>query len=88
MSNGDCLNIPGNVVTLHATSGASSRTKNRIRENGCHGFVVVRPPVDSVLFSGHKAVLFESVMTKGLASRKWMGWLPLSEINASKLQEV
>ena len=88
MNNGNCLNTPGNTVMLHATSEASSRTKNRIRENGCHGFVVVRPPVDSILFSGHKAVLFESIMTKGQDSCKWIGWLPVSEIKASNPQEV
>lgn len=62
--------------TINAFSrlNSSSRTKNRIRENGTR-FVVKDFQENSPLFGGRSAILLLSEKTQ------WFGWLPVDELN-------
>ena len=66
----------GSTVMLKAASGASQRTKNRIRERGAQGFTVEREP-QPIAAAGNRGVSWVMVMS---ADGKWSGWLPVDEI--------
>ena len=73
----------GSTVMLKAASGASQRTKNRIRERGDEGFTVGRKP-QTASFAGNRGV--EWVMLTSV-SGDGLGWLPVDEVevvNASR----
>ena len=72
----DFQHLVGHTVRIVASPKASSRTKNRIRENGASdaGFKVNKVLSASPLFNGAAAVLLTSTSTE------WFGWLPLPEI--------
>ena len=73
----------GDTIKIKALSGASQRTKNRIRERGADGFTVEKEP-QNVLFPGNRGVNWVMVMS---ADGKWSGWLPVDEVevvNASR----
>tara|TARA_R110000824_G_scaffold291864_1_gene480319 strand:- start:734 stop:967 length:234 start_codon:yes stop_codon:yes gene_type:complete len=66
----------GSTVMLKAASGASQRTRNRIRERGADGFTVERAPqpIAAPNNRGANWVLLMSL------DGKWSGWLPVDEI--------
>ena len=64
----------GEHIMLRPTQKAQQRTKNRIRENGQSGFVVVVAHRRAVCLSRQWAFLLESVGTG------WRGWLPCQEV--------
>ena len=66
----------GDTIKIKALSGASQRTKNRIRERGADGFTVERPP-QSITAPDNRGVNWVMVMS---ADGKWSGWLPVDEI--------
>ena len=66
----------GDTIKIKALSGASQRTKNRIRERGADGFTVERPP-QSITAADNRGVNWVMVMS---ADGKWSGWLPVDEI--------
>ena len=66
----------GSTVMLKAASGASQRTRNRIRERGADGFTVEKEP-QTVRFDNPRGVNWVMVMS---ADGKWSGWLPVDEI--------
>ena len=66
----------GSTVMLKAASGASQRTKNRIRERGADGFTVERPP-QSITAADNRGVNWVLLMS---LDGKWSGWLPVDEI--------
>ena len=66
----------GDTIKIKALSGASQRTKNRIRERGAQGFTVEREP-QSIAAAGNRGVNWVMVMS---ADGKWSGWLPVDEI--------
>ena len=73
----------GDTIKIKALSGASQRTKNRIRERGADGITVEKEP-QNVLFPGNRGVNWVMVMS---ADGKWSGWLPVDEVevvNASR----
>ena len=61
----------GEKIKLKATKGASNRTKNRIREHGHSDFEVCRKP---------QHVISMSTIAVLLKTERWLGWLPLNEI--------
>ncbi len=61
----------GEMIKLKVREGASNRTKNRIREHGNSNFEVCREP-QHVISMSTTAVL--------LKTDRWLGWLPLNEI--------
>ena len=66
----------GSTVMLKAASGASQRTRNRIRERGADGFTVERAP-QPIAAPNNRGVNWVMVMS---ADGKWSGWLPVDEI--------
>jgi len=66
----------GNMIKLKAKESASNRTKNRIREHGDHPFEVFREPQHLQSMDGEMAVL--------LKTERWLGWLPINEIEVIK----
>tara|TARA_R110002020_G_scaffold82600_1_gene204728 strand:- start:239 stop:481 length:243 start_codon:yes stop_codon:yes gene_type:complete len=66
----------GDTIKIKALSGASQRTKNRIRERGADGFTVEKEP-QSVRFDNPRGVNWVMVMS---ADGNWSGWLPVDEI--------
>ena len=66
----------GETIKIKTLSGASQRTKNRIRERGADGFTVERPP-QSITAADNRGVNWVMVMS---ADGKWSGWLPVDEI--------
>lgn len=64
------------IESLSASSGASQRTKNRIRERGKFGFSVLKSP-RAIQCDGNRGVLW--VMLKSNDSG-WQGWLPIDEV--------
>ena len=64
----------GEHIMLSPTQKAQQRTKNRIRENGQSGFVVLVAHREPLCLSRQAALLLESVGTG------WRGWLPCEEI--------
>ena len=66
----------GQTIEIKALSGASRRTKNRIRERGSQGFVVSQPP-QPVIFSNSRGVDWVLLDSK---DSDWSGWLPVDEI--------
>ena len=61
-------------IMLRPTQKAQQRTKNRIRENGQSGFVVLVAHMEPLCLSRRPAFLLESVDTG------WRGWLPCEEV--------
>jgi len=59
------------MIKLKVKEDASNRTKNRIREHGSSNFEVCREP-QHVISMSTTAVL--------LKTDRWLGWLPLNEI--------
>ena len=66
----------GSTVMLKAASGASQRTRNRIRERGADGFTVERAP-QPIAAAGNRGVNWVLLMS---LDGKWSGWLPVDEI--------
>ena len=66
----------GSTVMLKAASGASQRTKNRIRERGADGFTVERAP-QAIAAPNNRGVNWVLLMS---LDGKWSGWLPVDEI--------
>ena len=66
----------GDTIKIKALSGASQRTKNRIRERGADGFTVEKEP-QAVRFDNPRGVNWVMVMS---ADGNWSGWLPVDEI--------
>jgi len=66
----------GDTIKIKALSGASQRTKNRIRERGADGFTVEKEP-QPITAAGNRGVNWVMVMS---ADGKWSGWLPVDEI--------
>ena len=66
----------GSTVMLKAASGASQRTRNRIRERGADGFTVEKEP-QSIAAAGNRGVNWVLLMS---LDGKWSGWLPVDEI--------
>ena len=64
----------GEHIMLRPARKAQQRTKNRIRENGQSGFVVLVTHRRPVCLSRQPAFLLESVDTG------WRGWLPCEEV--------
>ena len=65
----------GDTIKIKALTGASQRTKNRIRERGAYGFrVQLGPRVP--MFDGNRGT--EWVLL--LSSCGWSGWLPIDEV--------
>lgn len=62
-----------NVIIISSNSNASSRTKNRIRENGPEFEFMASDPNPVCL--GEPGILVSSVATD------WEGWLPVSEVD-------
>ena len=61
-------------IMLRWTNKAQQRTKNRIRENGQSGFVVILAHTQPRCLKHRPALLLESVDTG------WRGWLPCEEV--------
>ncbi len=61
-------------IMLRPTQKAQQRTKNRIRENGQSGFVVILAHTQPRCLKHRPALLLESVDTG------WRGWLPCEEV--------
>ncbi len=66
----------GSTVMLKAASGASQRTRNRIRERGADGFTVERAP-QPIAAPNNRGVNWVLLMS---LDGKWSGWLPVDEI--------
>ena len=66
----------GDTIKIKALSGASQRTKNRIRERGADGFTVEKEP-QTCLFADNRGANWVMVMS---IDGKWTGWLPVDEI--------
>ena len=66
----------GETIKIKALSGASQRTKNRIRERGADGFTVEKEP-QACLFADNRGANLVMVMA---VDGKWSGWLPVDEI--------
>ena len=66
----------GDTIKIKALSGASQRTKNRIRERGADGFTVEKEP-QACLFTDNRGANWVMVMS---IDGKWTGWLPVDEI--------
>ena len=66
----------GSTVMLKAASGASQRTRNRIRERGADGFTVERAP-QPIAAPNTRGVNWVLLMS---LDGKWSGWLPVDEI--------
>ena len=66
----------GSTVMLKAVSGASQRTRNRIRERGEHGFTVEKAP-QSIAAPDNRGANWVLLMS---LDGKWSGWLPVDEI--------
>ncbi len=66
----------GDTIKIKALSGASQRTRNRIRERGADGFTVERPP-QSITAADNRGVNWVLLMS---LDGKWSGWLPVDEI--------
>tara|TARA_Y100000296_G_C5111668_1_gene225503 strand:- start:390 stop:608 length:219 start_codon:yes stop_codon:yes gene_type:complete len=64
----------GEHVMLRWTNKAKGRTKNRIRENGKEGFIVLVSHEQVRCLEHRPAFLLESVETA------WRGWLPCEEV--------
>ena len=70
---GDCVSSRGEgmkIVRVTAVSGASARTRNRLREHG-PVFKLVRED---------KPICFAGVRCVFVRSGDWFGWLPINEI--------
>ena len=66
----------GDTIKIKALSGASQRTKNRIRERGEQGFTIRKGP-QATRFANNRGVdwvMFDAV------GNDWSGWLPVDEI--------
>ena len=67
------------LIILKAQKGASSRTQNRIVENGPSFFQLDEsiPTQTGTRLDGRPCILVRSASQ----ARDWMGWLPLDEIH-------
>mgnify|MGYP001293556888 CR=1 FL=1 len=70
----------GQHVAMTAKEDASERTRSRIQEQGSAGFVVRDHLRKHPSFSGGPGLFVESLVDKGRKGERWMGWLPLEEI--------
>ena len=72
----------GSHVHIKWNTSACSRTKNRIREHGRDGFIVLSQP-KSVRFAGGQWISLTSVSKLSSDGRggkeEWIGWLPANE---------
>ena len=66
----------GSTVMLKAASGASQRTRNRIRERGADGFTVEKAP-QPIAAPDNRGVNWVLLMS---LDGKWSGWLPVDEV--------
>jgi hypothetical protein len=67
-------------VAITAKESASERTHNRIQEQGKAGFIVRDHLRKHPSFSGGPGLLVESLVDEGRRGERWLGWLPLEEI--------
>ena len=79
MSDEEKLVVPGMRLRILAKTGASSRTKNRIRERGAWGFVLKQRTTCWALDNRPSLFLMGQEPGK-LAGDQWLGWLPEDEI--------
>ena len=79
MSDEEKLVVPGMRLRITANKNASSRTKNRIRERGEHGFVLKNRQPCIALHNRPSMCLMGQEPGK-LAGDQWLGWLPEDEI--------
>ena len=73
---------PGNIVMIKPTHDACSRTKNCIIEYGKKGFEIVSFNPRSQRFGGTPAILVRAISGMGTRYDKWLGWIPLLEVNS------
>lgn len=66
-------NWVGAKIVIRVLPNASTRTKNRLRENGPDFRILAHRPCTAL--GGRDAVLVESLETD------WSGWLPLDEVD-------
>ncbi len=71
----------GEHIMLRPTPKAQRRTKNRIRENGESGFIVIVSHEQPRCLEHRPALLVESV------GNAWRGWLPHEEIEVEVKNE-
>jgi hypothetical protein len=76
-------------VAIKPTSGASSRTRNRLREHGADGFTIRDGPRRVMFDSGAEAWVNVQSHSENVSLHKWghpgkreawFGWLPVNEI--------
>ena len=77
----------GSTVSLAPVKGATSRTKNRLRENGTD-FIVMSDARTCQHDRGHQMwILFESAAIRSSDGKggkePWVGWLPVLEIEVT-----
>ena len=74
----------GKTVRLRFVSIATSRTKNRIRENGPAFIVRSHPKTCQFDKGGQMWIMFESIEHRSsdgkCGKEAWHGWLPVKEI--------
>ena len=66
----------GDTIKIKALTGASQRTKNRIRERGEQGFKV-KKEAQPCRFDNNRGVNWVMLTSQ---SGDWLGWLPVDEI--------
>ena len=79
MSDKEALVVPGMKLRITPSDNASSRTRNRIRERGEHGFVLKNRSPCAALHNRPSMCLMGQEPGK-LAGDQWLGWLPEDEI--------
>lgn len=87
VSDNEALVAPGMRLRIVAKTGASSRTKNRIRERGAWGFVLKQRKTCWALDNRPSLFLMGQEPGK-LAGDQWLGWLPEDEIEFEQWVDV
>jgi hypothetical protein len=77
------------VKFIKAKPGASSRTRNRLREHGADGFIIRDGPKRVMFDSGAQTWINVQSRSENVSLHKWghpgkreawFGWLPINEI--------
>jgi hypothetical protein len=78
------MSLINKKVFIHPNRFSSNRTKNRIKEHGEKGFLVINHSNSLKIFDGREAILLSSFTknaSNGQGSREsWVGWMPIDEI--------